>query len=917
VVTVTGNGTYTTSQGTHPGGFLPTVAGTYQWVVHYSGDANNHPYETFLGDEPQVVTTAGTPTLTTSAGPTVVVGNGVPLTDSATLTGDVDPTGTITFYLFSPGITPDNPTTPTNFTYRNVVPVNGNATYDTSMGNNPGGFLPSVAGDYQWLVIYSGDAANPPATSTFGHEPQRVVQAAPAITTEAGPTVVVGSGVPLTDSATLTGGFNPGGTITFTLTGPGGGVVYADVVTLTGAASPVTVDTSMGNNPGGFLPTTAGAYQWVASYSGDANNHPIASVLSDEPQRVDPAAPTITTEAGPTVVLTSGVPLTDSATLAGGFNPGGTIIFTLTGPGGGVVYTNTVTVTGNGTYTTTMGNNPGGFVPTVPGLYQWVASYSGDANNHPIASVLDDEPQVVVPAAPTIVTSAGPTVTLGDGVRLTDSATLAGGFNPTGTITFTLTGPGGGVVYTNVVTVTGNGTFSTVTQGTHPGGFLPTVAGTYQWVVRYSGDANNHPIASVMGDEPQRVDPAAPTIATSAGQPVALSKGVHLTDSAMLTGGFNPTGTITFTLTGPGGGVVYTNVVTVTGNGTFSTSQGTHPGGFLPTVPGVYQWEASYSGDANNQPIASFFGDEPQAAMARSTISTTPIPSTALPGTTLQDEAVLASGFDPTGIIFFHLYAPGVDPAVGDAVYTEEVAVNGDGTYHTTVGFVATATGIWHWVAAYSGDANHTFAFSGPLDEPVFVGNDADLALTKVPQPSQVMVGHNVTFTLTVHNRGPETATNVFVDDPLPVGLVFVAATPSQGTYFPASGIWIVGTLPVGDTAVLRLTARVVAIGPVVNRAEAGADQPDPDPSNNVAEAEVTGLAPIISKRNFLASAFGDPAPAARPALPSLAALRADVLFVEDLYTTSLGRDPKPAELAYWVNLVLLGVSRSAVARRV
>jgi hypothetical protein len=116
-------------------------------------------------------------------------------------------------------------------------------------------------------------------------------------------------------------------------------------------------------------------------------------------------------------------------------------------------------------------------------------------------------------------------------VHLTDSATLAGGFNPTGTITFTLEGPSGGVVYTNVVTVTGNGTFST-SQGTHPGGFLPTVAGTYQWVVRYSGDANNHPIASVLGDEPQRVDPAEPTIVTSAGPTVTLGGGVHLTDSA-------------------------------------------------------------------------------------------------------------------------------------------------------------------------------------------------------------------------------------------------------------------------------------------------------------------------------------------------------------------------------------------------
>jgi uncharacterized repeat protein (TIGR01451 family) len=196
----------------------------------------------------------------------------------------------------------------------------------------------------------------------------------------------------------------------------------------------------------------------------------------------------------------------------------------------------------------------------------------------------------------------------------------------------------------------------------------------------------------------------------------------------------------------------------------------------------------------------------------------------------------------------------------------------------------------------------------------------ADIALTKVAQPSQVMFGENVTFTLIVHNKGPGTATDVFVDDPLPAGLVFVAATASQGTYAPATGIWVVGTLANGATAVLQVTARVAAFGPLVNRAEAGADQFEPDKSNNVATGNVTGLnpAPIVSKRSFLASAAPAPPPA-RPAppLPALATLRADVLFVEGLYLESLRRGPKPAELAFWMNELLLGVSRSVVAQRV
>jgi hypothetical protein len=70
-----------------------------------------------------------------------------------------------------------------------------------------------------------------------------------------------------------------------------------------------------------------------------------------------------------------------------------------------------------------------------------------------------------------------------------------------------------------------------------------------------------------------------------------------------LTGGYNPTGTITFTLT-YNSVVVYTDHVTVDGNNTYSTAQGDNPGGYtLPsmgTVAGTYQWAAVYSGDPNN-----------------------------------------------------------------------------------------------------------------------------------------------------------------------------------------------------------------------------------------------------------------------------------------------------------------------------
>jgi hypothetical protein len=140
--------------------------------------------------------------------------------------------------------------------------------------------------------------------------------------------------------------------------------------------------------------------------------------------------------------------------------------------------------------------------------------------------------------------------------------------------------------------VNGDGTYSTPT-----GFILPStgaVTGTYQWNATYSGDTVNNP-ASDNSDPSERVTvvPGAPTIATTP-NPTSTTVGNTLTDMAVLSGGYNPTGTLTFTLS-LNGTVVDTETVTVSGNGPYTT-----PTGFTVTAPGVYQWNAVYSGDSNN-----------------------------------------------------------------------------------------------------------------------------------------------------------------------------------------------------------------------------------------------------------------------------------------------------------------------------
>lgn len=124
-------------------------------------------------------------------------------------------------------------------------------------------------------------------------------------------------------------------------------------------------------------------------------------------------------------------------------------------------------------------------------------------------------------------------------------------------------------------------------------------------------------------------------------------------------------------------------------------------------------------------------------------------------------------------------------------------------------------------------------------------GQSADLSVTKTVDNATPNVGDDVTFTVTVHNSGPSDATNVALTDALPPSLSLVSATPSQGTYDDATGVWTVGTLTaVGPTssATLTIVATVTEAGAAANTATvSAADQPDPNTANNSASASVNG----------------------------------------------------------------------------
>ena len=178
------------------------------YVIVHDGDQNKTGGDAGQTCIDAVFTGATPPTVGPPAGGGGTVAK---LNDSATLSGANAPTGNITFYLFAPGVTPNSNNS--NAVYADVVPVNGNGTYTTAMGNNPGGYAATVNGTYQWVAVYGNDPNNPSVTSPYGSEPQTPPQVDLAIKK----TDNAGGIFSATTNNTTGGNYFAGTTVTYTI----------------------------------------------------------------------------------------------------------------------------------------------------------------------------------------------------------------------------------------------------------------------------------------------------------------------------------------------------------------------------------------------------------------------------------------------------------------------------------------------------------------------------------------------------------------------------------------------------------------------------------------------------------------------------------------------------------------------------
>jgi uncharacterized repeat protein (TIGR01451 family) len=671
--------------------------------------------------------------------------------------------------------------------------------------------------------------------------------------------VVLGSLVH--DTAHVSGavqGFDPTGGVTFTF--------YNGPACTSGQA--VATD---GTEAGGDLRTVdelmlvSGSYGFKATVVGDSNY--LGATGACEPFGVSTATTSTVTaiQDAQNNVVTS-VPLGsvvhDVASVSSGnasSTPTGDVTFTF--------FTNG-TCTGEGSPAGTVALDANGVAkpsssegPLQAGDYSFRASYGGDGNF--VGSTGDCEPLTVTKADSTTATTIhdsdhGAVTSVALGSTVHDSASVSSAndsFDPTGNVSF--------VFYSNA-DCTGEGASagskaldtSGVADGSSSEG--PLTGGSYGFKATYAGDSNFN--GSTGPCEPLTVAKADTATATTihdvshaAVTEVLLGSTVH--DSASVTsqnGAFKPSGGVTFTFftngtcTGESG--TSAGTVQLDGNGVAHPSADEGP---LNTA-GAYSFRATYAGDSN------FNGST--GACEPLQVDGPAIAITKNPATQALDSGGTANftiTVTNTGTVTLTNVTV-TDPLSPNCNKTVGTLTPGQSTTYTcsqanvTAPFTNVATAKGHPPVGpdvtASASANVTVNTPPPPSSPppsVVVPTVTDLAIVKTAEPTSVLQGKNVTYTLTVTNNGPLTDTNVQVADSLPFGVTFVSVTPSQGTCTSGTVVQCsLGTLTVGQKVTILIVVHTVNTGSITNTATVVGALPETTLANNTSSAAINVTAP-------------------------------------------------------------------------
>ena len=188
---------------------------------------------------------------------------------------------------------------------------------------------------------------------------------------------------------------------------------------------------------------------------------------------------------------------------------------------------------------------------------------------------------------------------------------------------------------------------------------------------------------------------------------------------------------------------------------------------------------------------------------------------------------------------------------------------SGSGNIEATVDLAVGGRAIFTLLATiapdYSGSVVNTANVIPPVDlndqtmgnnsstTRTVVGRNADLEISKTSAVTSVRAGEQLSYTLTITNRGVSEAEDVVITDPLPAGLELISITPSRGSCTGTTSIvnctiGRVGVNAENSTASLVVTVRVplnFPLGVMTNTGSVSSATADPNPGNNSASYSV------------------------------------------------------------------------------
>lgn len=151
------------------------------------------------------------------------------------------------------------------------------------------------------------------------------------------------------------------------------------------------------------------------------------------------------------------------------------------------------------------------------------------------------------------------------------------------------------------------------------------------------------------------------------------------------------------------------------------------------------------------------------------------------------------------------------------------------GSASTTAGDLKTVN---TWTYGYTASTTQSATFNYDCS--------ADVAVTNTAATAPYTIGKSFTYTVTVTNNGPIAASNVQVTDKLDATKLEFVSSSDATNYSPSTGVWNVGSLAIGASKTLTITAKPLVLGTISATATQTHTEPDNVASNNSATATIT-----------------------------------------------------------------------------